>query len=83
MSIQTALAFWDKIKSTPELQARIQQAMETAPVNFVELAAEYGFEFTAVEWYQALNPNEKSLLGSFELDKITDAKSKVNGTDWK
>ena len=50
MSIQTALAFRDKIKATPELQARIKEAMETGPVDFVKLATEYGFEFTAVEW---------------------------------
>ena len=83
MSIQTALAFRDKIKATPELQARIKQAMETSPVNFVKLAAEYGFEFTEVEWYQALNPNEKSLLGSFELDHISGDQGKVTGTEWK
>lgn len=83
MSIQTALAFRDKIKATPELQARIQQAAETEPVDFVKLAAEYGFEFTEVEWYQALNPNEKSVLGSFELDQISGSRGKITGTEWK
>jgi hypothetical protein len=49
----------------------------------VKLAAEYGFEFTEIEWYQALNPNEKSVLGSFELDKISGSQGKVTGTEWK
>lgn len=83
MSIQTALAFRDKIKATPELLERIQQAAETHPVDFVKLAAEYGFEFTEIEWYQALNPNEKSVLGSFELDQISGSQGKVTGTEWK
>jgi predicted ribosomally synthesized peptide with nif11-like leader len=81
MSIQTALAFRDKIKVTPELQARIRQAAETPPVNFVKLATEYGFEFTEAEWYQALNPNEKSVLGSFDLDKISGSEGKLSGTE--
>ena len=83
MSIQTALAFRDKIKATPELLERIKQAAETQPVDFVKLAAEYGFEFTEIEWYQALNPNEKSILGSFELDQISGSRGKVTGTEWK
>jgi len=83
MSIQTALAFRDKIKTTPELLERIKQAAETHPVDFVKLAAEYGFEFTEIEWYQALNPNEKSVLGSFELDQISGSRGKVTGTEWK
>lgn len=83
MSIQTALAFRDKIKATPELLERIKQAAQTHPVDFVKLAAEYGFEFTEIEWYQALNPNEKSVLGSFELDKISGSQGKVTGTEWK
>lgn len=83
MSIQTAMAFRDKIKATPELQERIRQEAETQAVNYVQLAAEYGFEFTEVEWYQALNPNEKSILGSFDLDQISGNQGKVSGTEWK
>lgn len=83
MSIQTALAFRDKIKATPELQERIRQATEANPIDFVKLAAEYGFEFTEVEWYQALNPNEKSILGSFDLDRISGEQGKVSPTEWK
>ncbi len=83
MSIQTAMAFRDKIKATPELQDRIRRAAETNPVDYVKLAAEFGFEFTQVEWYQALNPNEKSVLGSFDLDKISGTEGKVSGTEWQ
>lgn len=82
MSIETAQAFRDRIKATPELQARIKQAMESGPIDFVKLATEYGFEFTEVEWYQALHPNEKSVLGSFELDRISGEQGKVSRTEW-
>ncbi|MDH3601309.1 MAG: Nif11-like leader peptide family natural product precursor [Candidatus Tectomicrobia bacterium] len=83
MSIETARAFLNKIKGTPELQAQINQRTETNPVDFLQLGAEYGFEFTEVEWYQALHPNEKDVLGSFELDAISGNQGKVSRTEWK
>jgi predicted ribosomally synthesized peptide with nif11-like leader len=83
MSIETARAFLNKIKSTPELQARINQRTETHPVDFLQLGAEHGFEFTEVEWYQALHPNEKDVLGSFELDGISGNQGQVSRTEWK
>ena len=74
MSIQSAMAFRDKVKASPELQGELQEKVDNNPAELVKLAAEKGFEFTEVEWYQAMNPNEKSVLGSFDLDRISGRK---------
>jgi predicted ribosomally synthesized peptide with nif11-like leader len=83
MSIETAKAFINKIKATPELQDHINQRTEDHPVDFLKLGAEHGFEFTEAEWYQALYPNEKDVLGSFELDGIAARQGRVSRTEWK
>ena len=71
MSIETAMAFRNKVNTTPELKAQIQQATDNNPADILKLGAEHGFEFTEAEWYQALYPNDKDVLGSFELDRLS------------
>ncbi len=83
MSIETARAFLNKIKATPELQAQINERTATHSVDFLQLGAEHGFVFTEAEWYQALYPNEKDILGSFELDRMTGRQGQVSRTEWK
>ena len=46
MSIETARAFLNKIKSTPELQARINERTETNPIDFLQLGAEHGSDLS-------------------------------------
>jgi hypothetical protein len=65
------------------LQARINERTDTNPIDFLQLGAEHGVEFTEVEWYQALHPNEKDVLGSFELDGISGNQGQVSRTEWK
>ncbi len=69
MSIETAMAFRDKANANPELQEQLKRAIDDDPAAIIELAATYGFEFTQAEWYQASYPNDKDVLGSFELDR--------------
>ncbi len=69
MSIETAMAFRDKANANPELREQITRATDNNPADIITLAAEYGFEFTPAEWYQASYPNDKDVLGSFELDQ--------------
>jgi predicted ribosomally synthesized peptide with nif11-like leader len=83
MSIETAKDFINKIKSTPELQDQINQRTEDNLIDFLKLGADHGFEFTEVEWYQALYSNEKDILGSFELDNISGRRGQVSRTEWK
>lgn len=68
MSIETAMAFRDKANANPELREQIKQT-DNNPAEIIKLAAEHGFEFTQAEWYQASYPNDKDVLGSFELDR--------------
>lgn len=69
MSIETAMAFRDKVNADSELREQIQRATDNNPADIIKLGAEYGFEFTQAEWYQASYPNDKDVLGSFELDQ--------------
>ena len=71
MSIETAMAFRDKVNANPELKKQIQQATDHNPADILKLGAEHGFEFTEAEWYQASYPNDKDVLGSFELDRMS------------
>ncbi len=69
MSIETAMAFRDQANANPELREQIKQAADNNPAEIIKLGAEHGFEFTQAEWYQASYPNDKDVLGSFELDR--------------
>jgi predicted ribosomally synthesized peptide with nif11-like leader len=69
MSIETALAFRDKINADPALREHIARVTDSNPAAIITVGAEYGFEFTQAEWYQASYPNDKDVLGSFELDQ--------------
>lgn len=69
MSIETAMAFRDKVNADDELRSQLQQAADNNPADIIKLGAAYGFEFTQAEWYQASYPNDKDVLGSFELDQ--------------
>ncbi len=69
MSIETAMAFWDKVTANPEMREQIKRATDHNPADITRLGAEYGFEFTEAEWYQASYPNDKDVLGSFDLDQ--------------
>ena len=69
MSIETAMAFRDKVTANPELREQIKRATDNNPADIVRLGTEYGFEFTEAEWYQASYPNDKDVLGLFDLDQ--------------
>jgi predicted ribosomally synthesized peptide with nif11-like leader len=69
MSIETAMAFRDKAHANPELREQITRLMAASPDQIIPLGAAHGFEFTQAEWYQASYPNDKDVLGSFELDQ--------------
>jgi predicted ribosomally synthesized peptide with nif11-like leader len=69
MSIETAMAFRDTVNADPALREHIARVTDSNPAAIITLGAEYGFEFTQAEWYQASYPNDKDVLGSFELDQ--------------
>ena len=69
MSIETAMAFRDKVNTDPALREHIARVTDNNPAAIITLGAEYGFEFTQAEWYQASYPNDKDVLGSFDLDQ--------------
>ena len=69
MSIETATAFRDKVTANPAMREQIKRSTDRNPVDIIRLEAEYGFEFTEAEWYQASYPNDKDVLGSFDLDQ--------------
>ncbi len=69
MSIETAMAFRDKVTANPEMREQIKRATDHNPADIIRWGADYGFEFTEVEWYQASYPNDKDVLGSFDLDQ--------------
>ncbi len=69
MSIETATAFRDKVTASPAMREQIKRATDHNPTDIIRLGAEYGFEFTEAEWYQASYPNDKDVLGSFDLDQ--------------
>ncbi len=69
MSIETATAFRDKVTANPAMREQIKRSTDHNPVDIIRLGAEYGFEFTEAEWYQASYPNDEDVLGSFDLDQ--------------
>jgi predicted ribosomally synthesized peptide with nif11-like leader len=69
MSIETATAFRDKVTANPAMREQIKRSTDHNPADIIRLGAEYGFEFTEAEWYQASYPNDKDVLGSFDLDQ--------------
>ncbi len=69
MSIETATAFRDKVNANPALREQVKRATDNNAADIITLGAEHGFEFTQAEWYQASYPNDKDVLGSFELDQ--------------